>query len=838
MAIFRLGKGASRKIHSTIDDLFDNAKARLLGPHMVTGKRVWITFDRHLSLPGIYEAGAREEGIKPDMDTLNALIRVTSAYVDSYRERTKARVIHEINGALAQVQNQGGMAREDFRDLVNVKLADVWKDVTASIHTVVDTEVAHTKNVSVMEGVVGVNLAAGIEDPVVYFVVVKDNLLCKECSRLHLMEDGKTPRLWYLSEVGHGYHKRGEENPKIGGLHPHCRCTLVTLLPGYGFTADGQIKFVKRGYMEIAEQRNFALSMDDLFGEPLVKWDPEDHPRDEGGEFVEVNNPKENTFEEDPDLEARFEAETATSQSEEIEFAVREIREMIADGMVENTPEAVKNALMLMHAWPDDTTGNSLLERLDVLEKGEPTVNRPPSLFAKRIARQALADHIRQNLVADVPKRYPSLWNILYMYKYHPNNRPSQFLRYLIHRIENATDYLDPAKSNQLDKDFDEANMKIAKFRDEEKLHVPVYTLRFELGRNAHVIDDLMDHRNTLHKHLIDNGHTNTINGEPHVTLHRALKTSTRLRDPLMASYSDSENISIDAAHPFYHHVPLKNIWYSFNFGPEEAWKHPRRKTEDEFLVSPHNLKHAKKEHLKPVVPPKEKAKVKKQPVAGARLQKTLLSVPVGERQNETWAGTEKFDYSHLLTPEHRAAGLRLHLYHDAPYYAEPRSTIKAHIVHESVMSPEEIADWEKGGVKVPSWVRVQTKNIGEALGFVHPDDKTLEPHFNSGVHKDYRGQGLGKALYTAVFGHAYNALGARTVKGNYHSRAAGKIHEALSRQHGMNYQTFQLPRKHMPEKNAELLGRYAPGSHARGPYQYDMKNELKPSASPETTPD
>jgi hypothetical protein len=43
--------------------------------------------------------------------------------------------------------------------------------------------------------------------------------------------------------LGHGYHKKGEPNPKVGGLHPHCRCTMVTLMPGYGFDAGGMIKF-------------------------------------------------------------------------------------------------------------------------------------------------------------------------------------------------------------------------------------------------------------------------------------------------------------------------------------------------------------------------------------------------------------------------------------------------------------------------------------------------------------------------------------------------------------------------------------------------------------------
>jgi hypothetical protein len=266
----RLGVGASRKIASAIDTLFDNAKARLLGPQSIVGKKIHIGYIREMSLPGIFEAGSLEEMVKPDLDVLDSLIRVAGSYVDAHRERTKARTIHEINGAIAEARHNGGMSQSDFRGLVNTKLSEVWSDVTRNIHSVVDTELSHAKNVSVLDGVIGSNVNAGIADPVVYFVVVRDNILCKECKRLHLMDDEKTPRLWYLSELGHGYHKKGEDSPKIGGLHPHCRCTLVTLLPSYGFTNDGMVKYVKRGHLELPAQRGLAQSEPEV-GEPMEK---------------------------------------------------------------------------------------------------------------------------------------------------------------------------------------------------------------------------------------------------------------------------------------------------------------------------------------------------------------------------------------------------------------------------------------------------------------------------------------------------------------------------------------------------------------------------------------
>jgi hypothetical protein len=124
-----------------------------------------------------------------------------------------------------------------MREKLRVHLDDVMKEMATHVEAIVDTEASNARNVSLMDGIVRINAARGIDDPVVYFVVVRDNVTCDECIKLHLLKDKRTPRVWKLSEVGQGYHKRGDDHPKIGGLHPHCRCTMVTLLPGFGFKA-------------------------------------------------------------------------------------------------------------------------------------------------------------------------------------------------------------------------------------------------------------------------------------------------------------------------------------------------------------------------------------------------------------------------------------------------------------------------------------------------------------------------------------------------------------------------------------------------------------------------
>jgi hypothetical protein len=248
-----LGKGAVRLIHRAIDGLFDRVKGRYLGPGAVGPKRIFISYKPELTLQGLYSAAAGEERARPDEGVMGSLVRIAEGYLDASRAKTKARVVAAVQQFLRDAAAKGRGA--DVETVLGGQLADVWGQVTGDIVKILDTEATHARNIGTLEGITKVSAAAGIEDPVVYFIVVRDTETCAECLRLHTLGDkAMTPRCWYLSEVGNGYHRRGEEVPKIGGLHPHCRCTLATLMPGYGFIG-GALRYVGRGHNELVKQR-------------------------------------------------------------------------------------------------------------------------------------------------------------------------------------------------------------------------------------------------------------------------------------------------------------------------------------------------------------------------------------------------------------------------------------------------------------------------------------------------------------------------------------------------------------------------------------------------------
>jgi hypothetical protein len=250
----KLPKTAAQFISDAVDEVFDRLVVRALGPGVVD-KQIFVAFDRKASLPGLYESAAEAEGHTPDTELLDSLLRISHGYLDATREKAKSKILQSVQ---AQLGNAKRVGPKKFRTALRGELEDLWDSVSSDVERVLDTEANHVKNIGVMDGIVKVNASQGVEDPVVFFVVVRDDVTCSECLRLHVCGDGHTPKLWRLSEIGSGYHKKGEPNPKIGGLHPHCRCTLTTLLPGYGFDAAGKVEYKHEGYDALKVQQGVA----------------------------------------------------------------------------------------------------------------------------------------------------------------------------------------------------------------------------------------------------------------------------------------------------------------------------------------------------------------------------------------------------------------------------------------------------------------------------------------------------------------------------------------------------------------------------------------------------
>lgn len=228
------------KVGDVVGRLFASLKLKFLPQG---GK----TLEWHTSLPSVYRAAVNAAGGTPSVETENHLIEIADAYLEGIRARMQARLLASalgndtstVSGAEAGVQTP----------------ATIIESATSEIERVVDTETQNARSLGAVEGISQVAASQGVADPTVFFVVVRDNDLCEECKRLHLLADEKTPRLWMMSEVTSGYHQRGTDVPAMNGEHPHCRCSLTYLAPGFGFNAAGYVKYVAPGYNALEAQR-------------------------------------------------------------------------------------------------------------------------------------------------------------------------------------------------------------------------------------------------------------------------------------------------------------------------------------------------------------------------------------------------------------------------------------------------------------------------------------------------------------------------------------------------------------------------------------------------------
>jgi hypothetical protein len=250
-----LSKVSLTAIHHAVDLLFDRLKGQLLGPdwiHPRKDKNIFMSFKPHLSLPGIYTMSAQEEAAKPNQEVLDSLVHVADAYIESQRHATKAQVINAVTSFLTDATKKG--IKTDLRTVLGGQLAGIYTKLETNLTKIVATESNAAKNLGTLEGIVRINLLNGIQDPVVAFIGPNDGNVCEEC-RKTLYYKFPGPKAFLLSEVKTGYHVRGEDTASMGGQHPQCRHSLVTLMPGFGFDASGNLKYFHKGYSVIKDQR-------------------------------------------------------------------------------------------------------------------------------------------------------------------------------------------------------------------------------------------------------------------------------------------------------------------------------------------------------------------------------------------------------------------------------------------------------------------------------------------------------------------------------------------------------------------------------------------------------
>lgn len=253
-----IGMSSSNKEHisNLVDSLFDRIAYDFLGniPKLKDKKSLIIASKRSLGLPNLFVQAMRNKNPNEiEKDVLKNLLDTAYGYIDSLKGRTRSNITERIDGLIKESKIKGiSVSESQIHEIMDEEMSKAKNQLQA----IVEAESTKSRNVGTMMDISRVAADIGDLDPTVFFVVVKDGKTCNECKRLHLMPDETTPRLWKFSELKQGYHKRSENSPSAFGLHPHCRCTLTYLSPGFGFDSFGKLDYKSESFDAFSAQRS------------------------------------------------------------------------------------------------------------------------------------------------------------------------------------------------------------------------------------------------------------------------------------------------------------------------------------------------------------------------------------------------------------------------------------------------------------------------------------------------------------------------------------------------------------------------------------------------------
>jgi len=246
---------AAKAIEQLINGRFNAISLNFLGLIPQLSKKKVMTFSttrNSLTSLFLHSLGTSKPN-KDEEDTLKVLLRIANNYTDALRDRTTARVINSID---SYVKDQSGKSKPVKSSKLKGIIDKEMKSAKNHFKLIANSESNKAANTGTALQIGKLADQKGIDDPTVFFIVTQDDVTGTEEYKIHLMPDRKTPRVWKLSEVGSEYHKKGDKYPKLGGLHPNCRCKLTYLAEGFGFDKDGKVTFKSLGYDEFKKQRD------------------------------------------------------------------------------------------------------------------------------------------------------------------------------------------------------------------------------------------------------------------------------------------------------------------------------------------------------------------------------------------------------------------------------------------------------------------------------------------------------------------------------------------------------------------------------------------------------
>ena len=251
--MYGISSSGKESISSHIDKMFDILAYKLLGriPKLQNKPHLFDIFGG-ITLASIFiQALNNRDPNQFERDALRSILSSSHGYIESLKNKTSSNVVEGIDALVKEAKAKGTHVT---KEQVNEIFSGEMTKAKGHMKLIAEAETTKTRGMAHTMEIASNGEKFGINDPSLFWVVVRDNVTCVECMKIHMMPDGVTPRVWKLSEISHSYHKRGDDRPSSCSLHPACRCTPQQLPPGWGFK-NGYISFISLDHDEWKSQR-------------------------------------------------------------------------------------------------------------------------------------------------------------------------------------------------------------------------------------------------------------------------------------------------------------------------------------------------------------------------------------------------------------------------------------------------------------------------------------------------------------------------------------------------------------------------------------------------------
>lgn len=247
---------ARNAIEGAIDNLFESMAFHLLGVNPKKGKRIYFSTEKpQETLANLYvQAMQNRQPNDIEKEAARGMMKTANKFITALKEKTSSQIVDQIDAKV----REGSLGGPAVTDLVIKRVIDKeMKKAKSHFKMIAETESTKARNTGSVMDISKIGASMGIQDPSCFFIVTKDGSTCKHCLKNHLRPDGITPKVFKLSEVKQSYLSKEERDAgdvSVAGQHPHCRCSLAFLSPGFGFQG-GKVSWISLGHDEYLSQK-------------------------------------------------------------------------------------------------------------------------------------------------------------------------------------------------------------------------------------------------------------------------------------------------------------------------------------------------------------------------------------------------------------------------------------------------------------------------------------------------------------------------------------------------------------------------------------------------------